>query len=117
MFMENYATKCHAIEVTIVLVLGSLPGAIIAGTSGYQIDRFPPDLCVPIDPNVFFHTFTLPIAIGATIGLSMLLTTFWILRRVSVQYFFDMSCSHTVCRYTYVFNVSYSKTTLVKTVY
>jgi len=84
MFMENHAKKCHVIEVAIVLVIGSLPGAIIAGTSGYQIDRFPPDVCVPINLDVFFYTFLFPIALGATLGLCMLITTFWILRRVSI---------------------------------
>ena len=88
LFLENHARKCHVMEVTILLALGSLPGAIIAGTSSYQINRFPPDVCVPVDLNVFFYTFTFPIAIGATIGLSMLLTTFCILRRVSLQFFF-----------------------------
>ena len=81
--MEEHSKVSHILEVITVLTLGSLAGAVIVGTSEYQINRFPPDLCVPTNPSVFFHSFALPIAIGASIGLCMLFTTFWILRRVS----------------------------------
>jgi len=74
---------CHVLEIIILLLLGSLPGAVIAGTSKYQVNTFPPTLCVPANLSVFFHSFDLPVAIGATIGLSMSFTAFWILRRVS----------------------------------
>jgi len=85
-FMEEHSKVFHVAEVIIVLILGSLAGTVIVGTSEYQINRFPPDLCVATNPSVFFHTFALPIAIGASIGLSMLFTTFWILRRVRNHY-------------------------------
>jgi len=83
--MQDHSTTCHVIEIIIVLVLGSLPGAVITGTSKYQVSTFPPALCVPADLSIFFHSFELPVAIGATIGLSMSFTAFWILRRVRLQ--------------------------------
>ena len=82
--MQEYTTAFHTTEVILVLILGSLPGAVIAGTSNYQINRFPPDLCTAANLNIFFHTFVLPIAICTTLGLIMSFTAFWILRRVSV---------------------------------
>lgn len=85
-FMSDYGRIAHIVEVITVIALGSLPGAIIIGTSQYQIDRFPPDLCVPDDPTIFFYTYSLAVAIGSTIGLIMLFTSFTILRRVSAVY-------------------------------
>lgn len=82
-FMMDHSTTCHITEVIIILVLGSLPGAIIVGTSKYHINSFPPEFCIPGNLSVFFHSFELPVAIGATVGLSMSFTAFWILRRVS----------------------------------
>ena len=74
----------HAAELIIVLVLGLIPGVIIVSTSKYQIDGFLPDLCAPSRRDVLFYTLLLPIVIGSTIGLTMLFTAFWILRRVSM---------------------------------
>ena len=83
-FMTDYSRIAHIIEMTIIIVLGSIPGVIIVSTSEYQIDGFLPDLCVPSSRNVLFYTILLPIVISATIGLTILFTAFWILRRVSV---------------------------------
>lgn len=85
-FMSDYGKIAHIVEVIVVILLCTLPGAIIIGTSQYRIDRYPPDICVPSDPNVFFYSFSLTIAIGSTIGLAMLFTTFTVLRRVSAIY-------------------------------
>ena len=81
--MTDHTRIAHVIEMTIIIILGSLPGIVILSISKYQIESFLPYLCVPGSRDVFFYTFTLPIVIGATIGLTMLFTAFWILRRVS----------------------------------
>jgi len=91
-FMNNYAKTAHIVEVTVIMVLGSVPGTVIIGTSKYQFDRFPPDLCVPSNPRVFFYTFSVAFAIGATVGLAMLFTSFTILRQVSIN-----TCNISVC--------------------
>ena len=83
LFMTDYSRRVHAIEMIIIMILGLLPGTIIVSTSGYQIDGFLPDLCSPKDRDALFYSLVLPIEISATIGLSLLFTTFWILRRVS----------------------------------
>ena len=74
--------KVHIIEVVITLVCGLLPSVIIIGTSGYQNFAFPP-VCTNETPEVLFYTFIFPMSIGATIGLSMLLISLVILRKVS----------------------------------
>ena len=88
--MNDYRKHAHIAEVIIVIVLGTLPSVIIINTSQYQIDRFPPDVCIPSDPVVFFYTFSLVISIGSTIGLAMLCTTFVVLRRVSALYIHEI---------------------------
>ena len=72
----------HIIEIVITLVCGLLPSVIIIGTSGYQYTGFPP-VCTNEIPEVLFYTFIFPISIGATVGLSMLLLSLVILRKVS----------------------------------
>ena len=84
LFMIDYSKRAHAIEMIIIMVLGLVPGTIIVSTSGYQIDGFLPDLCSPNNREALFYSLVLPIEISATIGLSLLFTTFWILRQVSV---------------------------------
>ena len=81
--MSNYGKIVQIVEVIVVILLGTLPGAVVLSISHYRIDRFPPDMCIPSDPTVFFYTFSLIVAIASTIGLAMLFSTFTILRRVS----------------------------------
>ena len=71
----------HIAEVAITLLCGLLPSIIIIGTSGYQNFAFPP-VCTNEIPEVLFYTFIFPMSIGATIGLSMLLLSIVILRKV-----------------------------------
>ena len=71
----------HFIEVLIILVFGLLPSIVIVSTSGYQFVGFPP-VCNNEIPKVFFYTLIFPISIEATIGLSMLLASLWLLRKV-----------------------------------
>ena len=71
----------HIVEIVITLVCGLLPSVIIIGTSGYQHYAFPP-VCIHGTPEMLFYTFIFPISIGATIGLSMLLISLVILRKV-----------------------------------
>ena len=82
-FTSNHGRTVHIVEVTVIIVLGSLPGVIVLSISHYRFDRLPPDLCIPDDPTVFFYCFSLIVAIGSTIGLAMLFSTFIIIRRVS----------------------------------
>lgn len=84
--MTDHSRVAHAAELTIIVVLGLIPSVIVVSTSGYHIDGFLPDLCVPSSRDVLFYTILLPILICATIALTMLFTAFWILRRVSIIY-------------------------------
>ena len=72
----------HIMEVIITLVVGLLPGIIIIGTSGYQHYAFPP-ICIHATPKMLFYTLIFPVSIGATVGLSMLLLSIVILRKVT----------------------------------
>ena len=99
-FMADHAKTTHVIEMIIILVLGSLPSIITINISGYQFSEFLPYMyvCTSRDRDVFFYTFLLPIVIGATIGLPMLFTTFWLLRRVSIK-FYVLHINSCVCMY------------------
>ena len=75
----------HIIEVVITLVCGLLPSVIIIATSGYKHYAFPP-VCIHASPEMLFYTFILPISIGAAVGLSLLLLSIVILRKVAKHF-------------------------------
>ena len=79
---KQFRRITHFIEVLIILVCGLLPSIVIVSTSGYQFVGFPP-VCNNEIPEVFFYTLIFPISIEATIGLSMLLVSLWLLRKVN----------------------------------
>ena len=78
---SNHLRNIHVLEVVITLVCALLPSIIIISTSGYKHSGFPP-LCTHKIPEMLFYTFILPISIGATFGLFMLLLSIVILRKV-----------------------------------
>jgi len=81
----RFKRYAHLIEVLIVLGCGFIPSIVIVSTSGYGYSGFPP-LCNSQNPAVFFYTLILPIALGSTVGLSMLLFSLWIIRKVGRRY-------------------------------
>jgi len=84
-FMSEHSKKAHVVEVVVVLVLASLPGAIVLSTSKYQFDRFPPFVCWP-NIHVFFYTLIFPYSICAMVGIAMLFTAFLFIRQVRKLY-------------------------------
>ena len=78
---KRFRRIAHLVEVLIVLVCGLLPSIVIVNTSGYQFVGFPPT-CNNELPEVFFYTLIFPVSIEATVGLSMLLVSLWLLRKV-----------------------------------
>ena len=102
--MAGHSRTAHVVEMIIILVLGVLPSVITVSISGYRFIEFLPYayVCTSNDRDVFFYTFMLPIIICATIGLPMLYTTFWILRRVSVYYTLAHVCACVCNTHVYV---------------
>jgi len=78
----HFKRYAHAFEVVIVLGCGFIPSIVIVTTSGYRYSGFPPS-CSSDNPAVLFYTLILPIALGSTLGLCVLLFSLWILRKVS----------------------------------
>ena len=68
----------HITEVLIVLICGSLPSIVLFGISSYGYSGFPP-LCYSRNPVVLFYTLILPVSIGSTVILCLLLASIWIL--------------------------------------
>ena len=68
----------HITEVAVVLICGSLPSIVLFSISSYGYSGFPP-MCYSKNPAVLFYTIILPISIGSTVILCLLLTSIWIL--------------------------------------
>jgi len=77
--------QTYTVEMVFILLCGFLPGIIIASTSGYRFLGFPL-LCVVSSESILFYTFLLPLTLGSTIGLSLLLASFWITHKVNTKY-------------------------------
>lgn len=81
--MKSSAFKrsAHIIEVLVVLGCGLIPSVVIASTSGYVYSGFPPQ-CNSKNSALLFYTMILPIALGATVGLCVILLSLWNLCKV-----------------------------------
>ena len=77
----KFRRRAHIIEVMVVLTCGMGPGIVLVSTSGYSYSGFPP-ACNISNPAALFYTFILPISIGSTAVLCILLTSVWILHKV-----------------------------------
>jgi len=76
--------KVHFTEVMIVLLFGSVVPILTISLSEYQDSGL---MCFPRPQNVLFYAGLIPILLAYIIGLSLLLGSFWILRRVSHVYY------------------------------
>jgi len=74
----RYTRTAHIAETLTVLICGSLPSIVLFSTSGYGYSGFPP-LCYSKNPATLFYTLILPISIGSTIILCLLLASIWVL--------------------------------------
>ena len=81
MTSTRFKRSAHIIELLIVLISGFTPSIVIVNTTGYRYSGFPP-ACYSDNPAVQFYTLILPMALGSTVGCSMLFLSVWILRKV-----------------------------------
>jgi len=79
----KFKRSAHILEVTVVVAFGLVPGIVLASISGYSYSGFPP-VCNILNPAVLFYTLTLPISIGSTAVLCLLLISLWILHQHQV---------------------------------
>lgn len=85
----------HAVCVLLGLVIPVLPVVVTLGdyatdekTSstptgfGFGLTNFPPVLCAGLDPDASFYSLVLPITVLTEIGMTLLVFTFWDVRKV-----------------------------------
>ena len=80
---RQHTGKMHVIEVSTVFSLAlTVPIITVTALDGYNIGYFPPFFCFP-STEILFHSVILPCLIIVAIGLSLILTTFLKIHRVS----------------------------------
>lgn len=79
---HSFKRQTYVVEIILILICGILPGVVVIFTDGYVTTGFPP-LCVVTSIDFMFYVILLPLTLGSALGLILLFTTFWILRRVS----------------------------------
>ena len=80
-----YGRKIYALEVLIVVVIGTVPYIVFASTSTYQISRFPPVYCSYNTTYHFYGTYIPTLIIGCA-GLILMLLVLYKLHIVSISY-------------------------------
>jgi len=96
---KMFRRKAHLIEVTIVVFLGSVIPILTILLSEYLDDGV---YCIPQSPEVLFYVGVIPILLVCLVGLTLLLGSFQILRRVSCTfclYFSDCATMFTVINF------------------
>jgi len=76
-------TRFHITEVVIVFVCGIVPPIITIIVSDYQDDGLQ---CLPKSTSITFYGEVVPCSIAFTIGLLLLFSSLWILRKVSLTF-------------------------------
>ena len=74
--------RTYLAEMMFILICAFLPATLAASTSGYQFFGFPP-VCFTTSGPLMFYAYLLPLTLGSTVTLSVMLVSFCILRRVS----------------------------------
>lgn len=59
---------------------------MVAKGLGFGLTNFPPILCAGLDANATFYSLIMPITVLAEIGMTLLILTFWDIRKVNVKY-------------------------------
>lgn len=99
----------HFACVVLGLVLPVIPVVVTIGDHatdetvskglGFGITNFPPILCAGIDADASFYSLILPITIMTEVGMTLLVFTFWDVRKVGVVSSRHMHSSMTIQRF------------------
>lgn len=81
---ERQLKYAHIAGVLVALLLPILPVAVALANGGFVIATFPPLLCTGKKAAPTFYSLVVPVVILLQIGITMLLITFWTIRKVSV---------------------------------
>ena len=82
---QEYARRIYIIEVVAVFFFALItPITTVAATDGYHLINFPPRVCAS-EAKVFFHGILLPSITMCTIGICLILVTFFHVHRVSIH--------------------------------
>ena len=79
---NGYFKYVHLGVVIVALTVPWITVAIVLGTDGYVISRFPTILCFPKNVNVAFYAFTLPLIILSATGVTLMVIIFRVLIRL-----------------------------------
>ena len=66
----HYFKVVHAAEITMAVVLGCLPFAVISSMNKFTTTQFPAFACQPDDVSITFYTFVLPMILLQMTGIS-----------------------------------------------
>ena len=101
----------HIVCVVLGVVVPVLPVVVTIGVNeregtrngfGFGMTNFPPILCAGLDSNASFYSLVLPITLMAEVGMTLLVFTFWDVRKVRTHAYVCTYLSHVVYTHTYI---------------
>jgi hypothetical protein len=72
------------IPVVVTIADHETDDASTSGGLGFGLTNFPPILCAGIDANATFYSLIVPITLLTEVGMTLLIFTFWDVRKVGV---------------------------------
>ena len=69
---EENGRLIHAVVVILGIILPLITPCLAFVWDGYSVNRFPPLLCLPLEPDVTYYGIVLPISFIVSIGITQL---------------------------------------------
>ena len=76
---KGYFLFVHIGMVVVALVIPVIPVAIVFGTGGFTLTRFPPLICFARNVDVTFYALNLPLCILLATGITLIVLIFYAL--------------------------------------
>lgn len=80
---KGYTTYVHIAMLALIIILPFISIAVLFGTGGCRVSRFPNIICQARHPDVTFYALVLPVSILTAAGISMIILLFWVLYDVN----------------------------------
>ena len=77
--VKGYATYVHVAMLALIILLPFISIAVVFGTGGCRLSRFPNIICQAKDPDATFYALVLPMSILTAAGISVIILIFWVL--------------------------------------
>ena len=74
----------HIVAVILGIIIPFVTPSFAFAFKGYSVNRYPPLLCLPTDPDVIYYGIVIPLSLTITIGMSQLIFVLHVVHKVGI---------------------------------